>query len=136
MFEELNNHKYLDLLEIGETYEWDFRLVIAEAGTVEDSPTVTPEEEPNDKIRILLNDSKAIEVAVSSKLYEMMFNDYITYSVANEKYANADEAEEYEGNLARIYSKSAFLDYVANSTFATSDYRGLLNIMGSAVSIT
>lgn len=54
MFEELNSHRYLDLLEIGETDEWDFRLVIAEAGTIENSPPVTTEEEPNDKIRKLM----------------------------------------------------------------------------------
>jgi len=124
MFEELNKHKYLDLLEIGETDEWEFRLVIAEAGTVENSPAVTPEEEPNDKIRKLLNESKPIEVTESSKLYEIVFGDYITYSVTNESYASVGEAEKYEGKLARIYSKSAFLDYVANSTFATSDYPG------------
>jgi len=124
MFEELNKHKYLDLLEIGETDEWEFRLVIAEAGTVENPPAVTPEEEPNDKIRKLLNESKPIEVTESSKLYEIVFGDYITYSVTNESYASVGEAEKYEGKLARIYSKSAFLDYVANSTFATSDYPG------------
>ena len=105
MFEDLNSHKYLDLLEIGETDEWGFRLVIAEAGTIEDSPLVTPDEEPNDKIRKLLNESKPIEVTESSKLYEVVFNDYITYSVTNESYANAGKNEEYEGKLARIYSK-------------------------------
>ncbi len=124
MFEELNKHKYLDILEIGETDEWNFRLVIAEAGTFENSPAVTPEEEPNDKIRKLLNEGKPIEVTESSKLYEIVFSDYITYSVTNESYANAGETEEYEGKLARIYSKSAFLDYVANNTFVTSDYPG------------
>ena len=124
MFEDLNSHKYLDLLEIGETDEWDFRLVIAEAGTIEDSLPVTPDEEPNDKIRKLLNESKPIEVTESSKLYEVVFNDYITYSVTNESHANAGENEKFEGKLVRIYSKSAFLDYVANNTFATSDYPG------------
>jgi len=124
MFEELNSHKYLELLEIGETDEWAFRFHIAEAGTMDNSPPVTPEEEPNDKIRKLLNESKPIEVTKSSKLYEVAFNDYIIYSVTNESYANAGENAEYEGKLARIYSKSAFLDYVANSTFATSDYPG------------
>ena len=124
MFEELNKHKYLDLLEIGETDEWEFRLVIAEAGAAENSPPVTPDEEANDNIRKLLNESKPIEVTKSSKLYEIVFSDYITYSVTNESYSNECEPDTYEGNLARIYSKSTFLDYVANSTFATSDYPG------------
>ncbi len=124
MFDELNRHKYLDLIEIGETYEWSFRLVIAEACVIENSLSLTPEEEPNDELRKLLNERKPIEVTESSKLYEVVFDDYITYSVTNESYADAGENEEYEGTLARIYSKSAFLDYVANSTLATSDYPG------------
>ena len=124
MFEELNKHKYLDLLEIGETDEWEFRLVIAEASTIENSPDVTPEEESNEKIRKLLYESKPIEVTESSKRYEIVFRDYITYSVTNESYASGSDSEKYEGKLARIYSKSAFLNYVANSTFATSDYPG------------
>ncbi len=124
MFEELNKHKNLDILEIGETAEWSFRLVIAEAGIVENSPEVTSVEEPNDKIRELLNESKPIEVTESSKHYEIVFSEYITYSVTNESYANAGETEIYEGKLARIYSKSAFIDYIAHNTIATSDYPG------------
>src|SRR5690606_424392 len=124
MFEEMDRHKYLDVLEIGETEDWEHRIVIAEAGAIENSEPLTPEEEPDASIRELLSGCRPIEVTASSSIYEVRFEDYVTYSIRNESFVSADPGEVYEGQLARIYSKSAFLDYVANSTFATSDYPG------------
>ena len=124
MFEQLNEHEYLELLEVGETDEWEFRLVIAEAGVIEDSKPLTTEEEPSDEIRELLNKSKPIEVTESSKRYEIIFEDYISYSVTNESYAIAGKNDKFEGKYARIYTQSAFLDYVASSTYATSSFPG------------
>jgi len=124
MFEELNKHKYLELEEIGEANEWDFRLIIAEADTIEGSPPVMPEQEPDDLVRKLLNESVPIKVTENSKRYEIVFNNYITYSVTNESYAIEGKDDQYEGKLVRIYTKSEFLNYIANSTFATSDYPG------------
>ena len=124
MFEKLDNHKYLDLLEISETDEWNFRLVIAEAGVIENSSIVTEKEEANEVVRNILNESKAIEVTETSKCYEIIFKDYISYTVTNESYAEVGKDDVFKGKLARIYTKSAFLDYISISTFATSEYPG------------
>ena len=124
MFKQLNEHEYLELLEVGETDEWEFRIVIAEAGIIENPEPLTEKEEPNKEIRELLNASKPIEVTESSKRYEIIFDDYVSYSVTNESYAIAGKNDKFEGKSARIYTQSAFLDYVANSTYATNDFPG------------
>ena len=123
MFSEMNQHKYLDMIEIQETYTDSLRIVIAEAGVIDDAPEISAEEEPNEKLRELLNSSKPIEVTSSSANYEIIFDNYIAYAVTNESYAGGID-EVFEGRLARIYSESAFLNYIGQGTFATSDYPG------------
>ena len=123
MLSAMNQHKFLEMIEIQETYKECLRIVIAEAGVIDTAPEVTEAEEPNSSIREILKGSKPIEVTDQSARYEIIFDDYIAYAVTNESYAGNIE-EEYEGKLARIYSKSAFLNYVSQGTFATSKYPG------------
>ena len=124
MFEDINQHRYLNLLEIGETEEWELRLVVAEAMVVEEASLVSVDAEPNEAIRELITSSRPIKVTDASAVYEIVFSDYILYSVINESYVSGCEGEEYEGRLARVYTKSAFLEYVQKSTFATEEYPG------------
>jgi len=124
MLEQLNQLQYLELLEIRETNEWEFRLLIAEAVVIDNAPAITEKEEPNEEIRELLKDTKSIRVTSSSRRYEIIFTDYISYSVTNESYSIPGENEEFIGKYARIYTKSAFLDYISKSTFATAEYPG------------
>lgn len=124
MFEDINSLKYIDVLEIGEDDEWNFRILIAEAGTIEDAPALTILDEKDENIRALLNKATPIGVKKESRMYEILFKDYITYSVLNESFVSADPDEEFEGRLVRVYSKSTFLDYVASTTFATAEYPG------------
>lgn len=119
----MNQHKYLDMIEIQETYKDSLRMVVAEAGVSDVAPTISSEEEPDEVLRELLNTSKPIEVTESSSRYEIVFEDYIAYAVTNESYAGGIE-ENYEGRLARVYSKSAFLNYISQGTFATAEYPG------------
>lgn len=123
MFSALNQHKYLDMIEIKETYKDCLRIVIAEAGVSDVAQEVSSREEPDRGLRSLLNEGKPIEVTNSSALYEIIFDDYIAYAVTNESYAGNME-EKFEGGLARVYSDSAFLNYIAQGTFATTDYPG------------
>jgi len=119
----MNQHKYLDMIEIQETYKDCLRIVIAEAGVPDIAQEISSEEESNEALRKLLNESKPIEVAESSTRYEIVFDDYIAYAVTNESYAGGIE-EKFEGRLARVYSESAFLNYIGQGTFATADYPG------------
>jgi len=118
MFSAMNQHKYLDMIEIQETYKDCLRIVIAEAGQ-----KISLEEEPNGTLRKILNESKPIEVTDRSARYEIIFEDYIAYVVTNESYAGGIE-EKFEGRLARVYSESAFLNYIGQGTFATTEYPG------------
>ena len=68
--------------------------------------------------------SRAIITTDSSRVYQVYFPSYIAYSVLNESYTSADEYEEFEGKNYRVYSKSRFIDYVTQGTFATADYPG------------
>jgi len=124
IFDEINKHKYISLLEIGETADWCLRLVIAEAIISDEYASVSEEEEPNEVMRQLINRSKPIGVTEASRVYEILFEDYITYSVINESYISEGDDEKYDGSLARIYTKSVFLEYVEKATFATQDYPG------------
>uniref|UniRef100_Q0HUT7 Uncharacterized protein n=1 Tax=Shewanella sp. (strain MR-7) TaxID=60481 RepID=Q0HUT7_SHESR len=119
----MNQHKYLDMIEIQETYKDCLRIVIAEAGVSDIAQEISSEEEPNEALRKVLNESKPIEVTESSARYEIVFDDYIAYAVTNESYAGGIE-EKFEGRLARVYSESAFLNYIGQGTFATEDYPG------------
>jgi len=123
MFSAINQHKYLDMIEIQETYTDCLRIVIAEAGVSDTASEVSSEEEPNDALRKILNESNPIEVTDSSARYEVVFDDYIAYAVTNESYAGGIE-EKFVGRLARVYSESAFLSYIGQGTFTTEDYPG------------
>ena len=123
MFSAMNKHKYLDMIEIQETYKDCLRIVIAEAGVSDGPSEVASDEESNKALRKLLKESRPIEVSDSSARYEIVFDDYIAYAVTNESFAGGIE-EKFEGRLARVYSKSAFLNYIGQGTFATEEYPG------------
>ena len=123
MFSAMNQHQYLDMIEIQETYKDCLRIVIAEAGVSDIAQEISSEEAPNEALRKVLNESKPIEVTESSARYEIVFDDYIAYAVTNESYAGGIK-EKFEGRLARVYSESAFLNYIGQGTFATEDYPG------------
>ena len=110
------------MLEIQETYKDCLRIVIAEAG-VSDVTAEIPSEEPNEALRKILNESKPIEVTDSSAHYEIVFDDYIAYAVTNESFAGGID-EKFEGRLARVYSESAFLNYISQGTCAAAEYPG------------
>lgn len=123
MFREMNQHKYLDMIEIQETCKDCLRLIIAETGVSDTAPRVSSEKEPNEVLRNIINESRSIEVTEKSAHYEIVFDDYIAYAVINESYAGSID-EKYEGRLARVYSESAFLNYIGQGTFATNEYPG------------
>ncbi|MCB1755804.1 MAG: hypothetical protein KDJ38_09790 [Gammaproteobacteria bacterium] len=123
MFSAINQCKYLNMIEIQETYKDCLRIVIAEAGVSDAAQEISPEEEPNEALREILSVSKPIVVTDSSARYEIVFDDYIAYAVRNESYAGGIE-EKFEGKLARVYSESAFLNYIGQGTFATTEYPG------------
>lgn len=54
-----------------------------------------------------------------SVLYQITFEGTISYEVLNESYSCWDDYETWEyGNLFRVYTKSKFLDFISETTFA------------------
>ena len=121
---ELNQYRYIALLEIGETDDWKFRMLIAEMQVLDRPTLVSVDKHPNEIERTLLADTNPIEITDKSAIYEVTFEDYVMYSVRNESYVHGNDYDEYEGDIFRIYSKSQFLDFLKISTFAAHDYPG------------
>lgn len=62
--------------------------------------------------------------STKAPIIQLDFESYIGYSVINELFTSWDDYERFEGKKTfRIYSKSRFLDYISNATFA-SQYPG------------
>ena len=121
--------KYQDLYMVKiQEIDQSIEIIIAEAQTSEKSQPVSEKEEPNPILRDLISQAKPIIVNDSCPHYEVVFDWYISYSVTNESYANKareeDICERFQEEWGMVYSKSAFLDYVSQATFASFDYPG------------
>ncbi len=114
---QIDTHKYLYLTKIFEPNDNQLRLTIEEAGSsgVEEDLSIYGH---------TFSDIQAIVSDDRHYAYDIFFSDYIAYSVRNESFAGNDNNEKFVGRLFCIYSKSAFLDYVSKSTFATAEYPG------------
>jgi len=120
LIEQINNHKYLYLTEIGEPEDNVLRLVIEQALVGEEEHDLTVGTSVISGLRDIVFDEKCFT-------YEVIFESYIAYSVINESFTQVDESEISSGNLFRIYSESHFLDYVKVATFASEDYPGVFS---------
>jgi hypothetical protein len=65
-----------------------------------------------------------------SRLFEIVWDSYVAYSVRNESYVSHEQSEEFSGKFARIYSRSHFLDFVSRATFAADEHPGPLQHIG------
>lgn len=122
-FAEIDSCYSLLLREITEPSENALRLLLEEAFVLPREVTVAvggTETKAGGPIR-------SIE---GSRLFEVVWDFYVAYSVRNESYVARDECEEYSGRLARIYSKSHFIDYVSRATFACNEHPGTLRHIG------
>jgi hypothetical protein len=117
LFEQINNHKYLYLTEIGEPEDNVLRLVIEQATTSDEERNLMVGETTISGLRDIVSDESCFA-------YELIFETYIAYAVLNESFTQVDKSEIYTGNFFRIYSKSNFLEYLKVATFATEDYPG------------
>lgn len=114
---QMDSCQYLYLSEISEPRDNCLRLLIEEA-------TALTGEVDTEIAGPAITRICPIESTESSRLFEMIWDDYIAYSVQNESYASTDEGEVFTGKRIRVYSKSNFLAFVKQSTFATDEYPG------------
>ena len=116
-FDSINAHRYIYLGEINEPEDNSLRFTIEEAG-------VSDEEKTLEICGTELSGLRSIEVTDKSCIYEVIFDDYVAYSVRNESYALPSDHEVFEGRLFCTFTKSHYLDYISKATFASDDYPG------------
>lgn len=66
----------------------------------------------------IIKDTKQITVDMDLPILQLEFKSYIAYSITNESFTSWDDNEMFEGKAFRIYSKSKYLDFIKNHTFA------------------
>lgn len=122
-FAEIDSCYSLFLREISEPKENSLRLLLEEA-------FVLPEEVTIAVGGTEITGGHLIKSTTGSRLFEIVWDFYVAYSVRNESYVNRGQSEIFSGRLARFYSKSHFLDYVSRATFACTDHPGPLQHIG------
>jgi hypothetical protein len=114
---DINSCESLFLRYIGEPQNNVLQILVEEAITSATTSTV-------ELGRVSLA-VRAIQGTDRSRIWEMVWEPYVSYSVRNESYASEDEAQKSDGGRHfRIYLKSHFLDFVSRATFATAEYPG------------
>jgi hypothetical protein len=114
---ELDACASLYLREIAEPAQNSLRLLIVEAFAMPEEVTVRFAETQ-------IANCHLVKPTVNSHLFEIVWDNYVAYSVANESYSTRNESEEFCGRFARLYAKSHFLDYISRATLATMKYPG------------
>ena len=80
---------------------------------------ISLKEEPEYELYVLVETSDPV------RQFEIRWPSYISYAVRSEHYCQWDDDEVWEGkHVFRIYTKSAFLDFVAAGTFANDIFPG------------
>ena len=115
---EIDSCKYLYLREIGEPRDNRLRVVVEEADA-------SPFAESRKIAGAALTELHPIESGENSRLFEIIWENYIAYDVMNESYARVGDYDVVQsGKLMKIYSRSHFLDYLALASIASEGYPG------------
>ena len=109
--------QYWFVASIGEPSNNDLRVVVVE-GKAQPDPVPSPHP---------LGAGFPVEPDATCKAYELIWWGYVAYSVRNESYFQQEQGEALGERLFGLRTRSAYLDYLARSTFATADYPGPLS---------
>ena len=117
LFSEMNSCKYLYLDGFYEPEENELQLQIVEADSGFRKQDIMIGHKNIEGV-------SPIETMPGMKRFDITFEVYIGFAITNESYAANAEDEEYRGNLARIYTKSRYLEFISNSTIASDIHPG------------
>ncbi len=120
----INACKYLFLVSLTEPDEGGVRLVVQEARAEGAMGGGDPGEELLPPLDELLGGCTSIEHGPGCRVFTLYWPDYIAYAVENESYACNAPGDESTGQLLRLYSQSAYLDYLGKASFASAEYPG------------
>jgi hypothetical protein len=113
----LNSCEHLFLSEIEELDYNGLRLVVREGRVAGKHRALQVGE-------TVISDCTPIGITLESAAFELVWRKYVAYSILNESFAAPDDADRFEGSRFRLYSKSAFIDYVSRASFACAEYPG------------
>jgi hypothetical protein len=120
---QIDECKYLYLRGLHEPRDNKIRFLVEEAGL--QAPRAAQEDAPTGSIAALFQDAQPIESDSTSRLFEIVYEEYISYTVSNESYSKYPEPPEvFSGNLFRIYSWSYLLEMTRKTTYAGDDHPG------------
>lgn len=106
----------LFMTEIGEPEEHTLRVIVTEGGLGDLTSLQVAGTE--------IADVRPIEVSPDSPRFEFYWDSYVAYAVRNESYWDKEAGEAEFSSHFYTRTTSAFLDYVAATTFASEDYPG------------
>jgi hypothetical protein len=101
-------------------------LLEAKAGAPIDADTLASESDP--VLRSILVGSRKIDHFPGCRRFELVWKSYIGYSIVNESYSNGEPDTSVAVGVRRRlfveFSRSQYLDYLAEASFASNDYPG------------
>lgn len=102
---EIDSCNFLFLRQITELDHNGLRLVLEDGSARSDTTSIKV---GNTEITGV----HPVESTEYSRLFEIVWQSYLAYSVRNESFVEPDDYESAAGSRFRIYSKSRFLDFV------------------------
>jgi hypothetical protein len=121
---EIEACSYLSLRELREPKDNAVTLVLDEAIIGATATNLTLGD-------ITLNEVRNIEVTRNSRAFELLWDQYVAYSVRNESFSLPGKDEEIaSGHWLRIYRKSHFLDYLNKATWGDARHPGPVTHFG------
>lgn len=115
---------YLYIVDIQDMGGNTLNFKLFEAVAVERERELSPSH--NIELERVLGRGKPLEITEYSKGFEIKFSSYVSFCVTDESYFGSKKSEPVSGTKVRIYEDSYFLDYVAQCTFANTNYPGPL----------
>ncbi|HCO95233.1 MAG TPA: hypothetical protein DIU00_14995 [Phycisphaerales bacterium] len=118
IIEQINSLEFIYLVDISEPGPLALQIVVAEAKII--GPPRDIEIDDGE----VFNDAYEIKSTQDCRMYRLLFDSYIVYTVLNECFDFADKSAQYSGKLIRTYSKSWYLDYTEKHTLACDEHPG------------
>ncbi len=120
---QIDECRYLYMRGLHEPRDNKVRFLVEEAGL--QTPRPASGNAALGSVAALLEDAQPIESDSSSRLFEIVYDEYISYTVSNETYSKYPELPEvFTGNLFRIYSWSFLLEMTRKTTYAGDEHPG------------
>jgi hypothetical protein len=120
---QVDECEYLYMRGLHEPSANKIRFLVEEAGL--QTPRPPQGTVALDSVAALLTDARPIESESSSRLFEIVYDEYISYTVSNETYGKYPEPPElFTGKLFRVFSWSYLLEMTRKTSYAGDDHPG------------